>query len=144
MLEALDGFLVAISKSGQVIYCSDNVTPVLGHTPESIMNESFFQFVHEAERADVYQKLSQGTAIENVNQTRPLINNGNQDYPVPQGLDNTQLKFQCHIRRGNSELDHSNEYEHCRLSGTFRRYTQNSKFLNMQIIYIEVSKNTEV
>ena len=64
MLESLDGFLVAISKSGQLIYCSDNVTPVLGHAPESIMNESFFQFVHEAERADVYAKLSQGQAIE--------------------------------------------------------------------------------
>ena len=55
-----------------------------------------------------------------------LINNG-ESYPVPQGIDNTQLQFKCHIRRGNAELDNCNEYEQCRLSGTFRRYTQNCK-----------------
>ena len=64
MLESLDGFLIAICKSGQVIYVSENITPVLGHTPETIMNESFFQFVHDAERNDIFAKLSQGQAQE--------------------------------------------------------------------------------
>ena len=40
------------------------MTPVLGHTPESIMNESFFQFIHEAERSEVYAQLSKGQAVE--------------------------------------------------------------------------------
>jgi len=82
MLEALDGFLIAISKSGQVIYCSENVTPVLGHTPESIMNESFFQLVHEAERSEIFQKLSQGQSYDQ----NSIINNGNEAFPVPQGM----------------------------------------------------------
>ena len=66
MLESLDGFLIAICKSGQVIYVSENITPVLGHTPETIMNESFFQFVHDAERNDIFAKLSQGQAQESL------------------------------------------------------------------------------
>ena len=59
---------------------------MLGHTPESIMNESFFQFVHEAERAEVYSKLSQGQAAEALGQSRSLIDTG-EPYPVPQGTD---------------------------------------------------------
>ena len=65
-----------------MIYCSENVTPVLGHTPESIMNESFFQLVHEAERSEIFQKLSQGQSYDQ----NSIINNGNEAFPVPQGL----------------------------------------------------------
>lgn len=50
------------------------------------MNESFFQFVHEAERAEVYSKLSQGQAAEALGQSRSLIDTG-EPYPVPQGTD---------------------------------------------------------
>lgn len=86
MLEALDGFLIAISKSGQVIYCSENVTPVLGHTPENIMNESFFQLVHEAERSEIFQKLSQGQHSEQTPQPSSILQNNTESYfPVPQG-----------------------------------------------------------
>ena len=86
MLEALDGFLIAISKSGQVIYCSENVTPVLGHTPENIMNESFFQLVHEAERSEIFQKLSQGQHCEQPQQPNNILaNNTENQFPVPQG-----------------------------------------------------------
>ena len=47
------------------------------------MNESFFQLVHEAERSEIFQKLSQGQHFEQPQQ--PLINNGNEAFPVPQG-----------------------------------------------------------
>ena len=151
----LDGFLIAISKSGQVIYCSENVTPVLGHTPESIMNESFFQLVHEAERSEIFQKLSQGQSYDQ----NSIINNGNEAFPVPQGmfyptsvvnsvvpgvvpeivtppdslkhekgLNQNSMEFFCHLKRGNPEMDESNSFDQCSLTGTFRRFTQNSKY----------------
>ena len=85
-INLLDGFLIAISKSGQVIYCSENVTPVLGHTPENIMNESFFQLVHEAERSEIFQKLSQGQHSEQTPQPSSILQNNTENhFPVPQG-----------------------------------------------------------
>ena len=61
------------------------------------MNESFFQFVHEAERAEVYSKLSQGQAAEALGQSRSLIDTG-EPYPVPQGTNLNQFRLTSHLK----------------------------------------------
>ena len=38
------------------------------------------------------------------------------------------MEFFCHLKRGNPEMDESNSFDQCSLTGTFRRFTQNSKF----------------
>jgi PAS domain S-box-containing protein len=58
MLEALDGFLIAISRQGQVLYVSDNVMAVLGYSEKSLVGGSFYNFIHESERADVFKVLT--------------------------------------------------------------------------------------
>ncbi|XP_029459177.1 neuronal PAS domain-containing protein 2-like [Rhinatrema bivittatum] len=35
MLEALDGFIIAVTTDGSIIYVSDSITPLLGHLPVS-------------------------------------------------------------------------------------------------------------
>lgn len=35
ILEALDGFVIIFSATGQIYYASDNVTSLLGHLPVS-------------------------------------------------------------------------------------------------------------
>ena len=43
------------------------------------------------------------------------------------GLTQSTIEFTCHLKRGNPEIDESNGYDQCYLTGTFRRFTQNSK-----------------
>lgn len=33
MLEALDGFIIAVTTDGSILYVSDSITPLLGHLP---------------------------------------------------------------------------------------------------------------
>lgn len=35
MLEALDGFIIAVMTDGSIVYVSDSITPLLGHLPVS-------------------------------------------------------------------------------------------------------------
>ncbi|KAJ6667464.1 hypothetical protein lerEdw1_016585 [Lerista edwardsae] len=39
MLEALDGFVIAITTDGSIMYVSDSITPLLGHLPEMCIAE---------------------------------------------------------------------------------------------------------
>ncbi|MBN3292498.1 NPAS2 protein, partial [Polypterus senegalus] len=49
MLEALDGFIIAVNTDGNIIYVSDSITPLLGHLPN---------FLPEQEHSEIYKLLS--------------------------------------------------------------------------------------
>lgn len=34
-LQALDGFIIAVTTDGSILYVSDSITPLLGHLPVS-------------------------------------------------------------------------------------------------------------
>ena len=103
------------------------------------MNESFFQFVHDAERSDIFAKLSQGQAQES--SQNHMLNNV-EPFPVPQGLESSEVQFSCHLRRGNPEMDLSNDFEHCILKGTFRRFTQNTFCGLNSLVDVNTEDNT--
>lgn len=43
-LQALDGFLVALTTCGNIVYVSDSVSSLIGHLPVSAAAESFTIF----------------------------------------------------------------------------------------------------
>lgn len=59
ILEAADGFLfVAQCDTGNIIYVSDAVQPVLSYAPGEWMNRSLFEFVHPDDLDKVREQLS--------------------------------------------------------------------------------------
>uniref|UniRef100_A0A6I8S669 Clock circadian regulator n=1 Tax=Xenopus tropicalis TaxID=8364 RepID=A0A6I8S669_XENTR len=58
MLEALDGFFLAVMTDGNIIYVSESVTSLLEHLPSDLVDQSIFNFVPEGEHSEVYKILS--------------------------------------------------------------------------------------
>ncbi|KAM7318830.1 hypothetical protein ACRRTK_021942 [Alexandromys fortis] len=58
MLEALDGFIIAVTTDGSIIYVSDSITPLLGHLPSDVMDQNLLNFLPEQEHSEVYKMLS--------------------------------------------------------------------------------------
>ncbi|XP_065412774.1 circadian clock protein PASD1 isoform X4 [Chrysemys picta bellii] len=58
MLEALDGFLIALTTDGIIIYVSDSVSSLLGHLPSDLVDQNILNFLPEREQSDVYKLLS--------------------------------------------------------------------------------------
>lgn len=44
-LQALDGFIIAVTTDGSILYVSDSITPLLGHLPVSFCPEGLCLFV---------------------------------------------------------------------------------------------------
>ncbi|XP_023782663.1 neuronal PAS domain-containing protein 2-like isoform X4 [Cyanistes caeruleus] len=58
MLEALDGFLIALTTDGIIIYVSDSVSSLLGHLPSDLVDQNILNFLPEGEQSEVYKLLS--------------------------------------------------------------------------------------
>ncbi|KAM4699546.1 large ribosomal subunit protein eL31 isoform 1-T1 [Discoglossus pictus] len=102
MLEALDGFLIAVTTDGNIIYVSDSITPLLGHLPADIMYQSLLNFLPDQEHSDIYKLLSSDSAsLTNLN------------------ADNA-LEFCCHLRRGTMNPKEFQTYEYIKFVGNFR------------------------
>ncbi|ETE62776.1 Circadian locomoter output cycles protein kaput, partial [Ophiophagus hannah] len=97
MLEALDGFFLAIMTDGSIIYVSESVTPLLEHLPSDLVDQSIFNFVPEGEHSEVYKILS----------TR-LLETKN------------QLEFCCHMLRGTIDPKEPPTYEYVKCIGNFK------------------------
>ncbi|XP_051882515.1 neuronal PAS domain-containing protein 2-like [Pristis pectinata] len=61
MLEALDGFFIALTTDGNIIYVSDSITPLLGHLPSDIIDQNILNFLPEQEHREIYKLLSSHT-----------------------------------------------------------------------------------
>ena len=42
--QALDGFIIAVTTDGSIIYVSDSITPLLGHLPVSFHSNGLYRF----------------------------------------------------------------------------------------------------
>ncbi|XP_072525682.1 clock circadian regulator b isoform X2 [Salminus brasiliensis] len=106
MLEALDGFFLAILTDGNVIYVSESVTSLLGHLPSDLVDQNLLNFLPVGEHADVYKALSSHPECENISPEYLKTKN--------------QLEFCCHMLRGSMDPKEPPVYEYVKFIGNFK------------------------
>ncbi|XP_067853386.1 neuronal PAS domain-containing protein 2 isoform X2 [Heptranchias perlo] len=104
---ALDGFLIALSADGNIIYISDSVSSLLGHLPSDLVDQNILNFLPEREHAEVYKLLSNQTLMTD-QVARDYLNNQN------------HIEFCCHLSRGSLDPKESLTYEYVKFIGNFR------------------------
>lgn len=108
MLEALDGFLIALTTDGNIIYVSDSVSSLIGHLPSDMVDQNILNFLPEREHADVYKLLSSHMLLTE-SSTVDLLNSNE-----------THVEFCCHIARGNIDPKEPPTYEYVKFVGDFK------------------------
>ncbi|XP_026958718.1 circadian locomoter output cycles protein kaput isoform X5 [Sagmatias obliquidens] len=107
MLEALDGFFLAIMTDGSIIYVSESVTSLLEHLPSDLVDQSIFNFIPEGEHSEVYKILSTHL-LESDSLTPEYLKSKN------------QLEFCCHMLRGTIDPKEPSTYEYVKFIGNFK------------------------
>ncbi|KAK5614180.1 hypothetical protein CRENBAI_007838 [Crenichthys baileyi] len=107
MLEALDGFFLAIMTDGNIIYVSENVTSLLEHLPSDLVDQNLLNFLPSGEYSDVYKALS-SHVIEGETLTPEYLKTKN------------QLEFCCHMLRGKIDPKAPPVYEYVKVIGNFK------------------------
>uniref|UniRef100_A0A8D2DJR5 Circadian locomoter output cycles protein kaput n=1 Tax=Sciurus vulgaris TaxID=55149 RepID=A0A8D2DJR5_SCIVU len=107
MLEALDGFFLAIMTDGSIIYVSESVTSLLEHLPSDLVDQSIFNFIPEGEHSEFYKILSTHL-LESDSLTPEYLKTKN------------QLEFCCHMLRGTIDPKEPSTYEYVRFIGNFK------------------------
>ncbi|XP_063751305.1 neuronal PAS domain-containing protein 2 isoform X2 [Eleginops maclovinus] len=107
MLEALDGFLIALTTDGNIIYVSDSVSSLIGHLPSDMVDQNILNFLPEREHGEVYKLLSSHMLM-----TDPVA----ADF-----LDSeAHTEFCCHLARENIDPNEPVEYEYVKFVGDFK------------------------
>ncbi|XP_046694954.1 neuronal PAS domain-containing protein 2 [Silurus meridionalis] len=108
MLEALDGFLIALRLDGNIVYVSDSVSSLIGHLPSDMVDQSILNFLPEREHAEVYKLLSANLLTSDPISTDFLEGN------------ETHVEFCCHLVRGNIDPKDVPTYEYVKFVGDFK------------------------
>ncbi|XP_058052562.1 circadian clock protein PASD1 isoform X2 [Ahaetulla prasina] len=110
MLEALDGFLIALTTDGIIIYVSDSVSSLLGHLPSDLVDQNILNFLPECEQNNLYKLLSAHMLVTN---------------PVTSDFLNAdkQIEFCCHLARGNLDPNEAVTYEYVRFVVDFKQFS---------------------
>ncbi|XP_038838430.1 clock circadian regulator b [Salvelinus namaycush] len=107
MLEALDGFFIAIMTDGNIIYVSESVTSLLEHLPSDLQDQNLLDFLPLNEHSAVYKALSKHPS--------------DPESLGPEYLKtNNQLEFSCHVLRGTIDPKEPAVYEHVKFIGNFK------------------------
>ncbi|XP_044289801.1 neuronal PAS domain-containing protein 2 isoform X3 [Varanus komodoensis] len=106
MLEALDGFVIAVATDGSIVYVSDSITPLLGHLPCDVMDQNLLNFLPEQEHSDIYKILSSHML---------LMDNVSSDYLKSDDV----FEFYCHLLRGSLNPKDFPTYEYIKFVGNF-------------------------
>ncbi|KAK1896341.1 Circadian locomoter output cycles protein kaput [Dissostichus eleginoides] len=107
MLEALDGFFLAIMTDGNIIYASESVTSLLEHLPSDLVDQNLLNFLPMGEHSDVYKALS-SHIMEGETLTPEYLKTKN------------QLEFCCHMLRGTIDPKEPPVYEYVKFIGNFK------------------------
>ncbi|MBN3301379.1 CLOCK protein, partial [Amia calva] len=107
MLEALDGFLIALTTDGNIIYVSDSVSSLIGHLPSDMVDQNILNFLPEREHGEVYKLLSSHMLM-----TDPIA----ADFLESE----THIEFCCHLSRGNIDPKEPPTYEFVKFIGDFK------------------------
>ncbi|XP_010713812.1 neuronal PAS domain-containing protein 2 isoform X2 [Meleagris gallopavo] len=110
MLEALDGFLIALTTDGIIIYVSDSVSSLLGHLPSDLVDQNILNFLPEREQSEVYKLLS-----PHVLMTEPVA----ADFLNVE----KQVEFCCHLARGSLDPNEPLTYEYVKFVVDFKYFT---------------------
>ncbi|CAB3225450.1 unnamed protein product [Arctia plantaginis] len=105
VLEALEGFVMVFSATGQIYYVSESITSLLGHNPADIVNKSIFDLAFEEDRPSLYNLLQNPSNATDLLQT---------------GVKENEIRFQCHLRRGILDFRDETTYELVQFNGHFR------------------------
>ncbi|XP_070616035.1 circadian clock protein PASD1 [Erythrolamprus reginae] len=105
MLEALDGFVIALTTDGIIIYVSDSVSSLLGHLPSDLVDQSILNFLPECEQNNVYKLLSAHMLV-----TSDFLNA------------EKQIEFCCHLARGNRDPNEAVTYEYVKFVVDFKQF----------------------
>ncbi|XP_067261735.1 neuronal PAS domain-containing protein 2 isoform X2 [Chanodichthys erythropterus] len=108
MLEALDGFLIALTTDGNIIYVSDSVSSLIGHLPSDMVDQNILNFLPEREHGEVYKLLSSHMLLTEPS-TVDLLNSNE-----------THVEFCCHLARGNIDPKEPPTYEYVKFVGDFK------------------------
>uniref|UniRef100_A0A3B4AUZ7 Circadian locomoter output cycles protein kaput n=1 Tax=Periophthalmus magnuspinnatus TaxID=409849 RepID=A0A3B4AUZ7_9GOBI len=107
MLEALDGFFIAIMTDGNILYVSESVTSLLEHLPADLVDQNLLNFLPVGEHSEVYKALS----------THPSdMESLNSDYLKSK----THMEFCCHMLRGAIDPKEPPVYEYVKFIGNFK------------------------
>ncbi|CAF91831.1 unnamed protein product, partial [Tetraodon nigroviridis] len=107
MLEALDGFFIAIMTDGNILYVSESVTSLLEHLPTDLVDQNLLNFLPIGEHSDVYKALS----------THPSDPESlNTDFMKTKN----HMEFCCHMLRGAIDPKEPPVYEYVRFIGNFK------------------------
>uniref|UniRef100_A0A6Q2ZEM8 Clock circadian regulator a n=1 Tax=Esox lucius TaxID=8010 RepID=A0A6Q2ZEM8_ESOLU len=123
MLEALDGFFLAIMTDGNIIYVSENVTSLLEHLPTDLVDQNLLNFLPLGEHSDVYKALSSH------------IQEGETVTPEYLKTKN-QLEFCCHMLRGTIDPKAPPVYEYVKFIGNFKSLN-NGEFVKVEMCTVE-------
>ncbi|XP_014369979.2 circadian locomoter output cycles protein kaput isoform X2 [Papilio machaon] len=105
VLEALEGFVMVFSATGQIYYVSESIASLLGHNPADLINKSVFDLTFEDDLPNLYNLLQNpGTAID---PTQPFVREN-------------EIRFQCHLRRSTLDFRDDPVYELIEFNGHFR------------------------
>ncbi|XP_061658447.1 neuronal PAS domain-containing protein 2 isoform X2 [Syngnathoides biaculeatus] len=107
MLEALDGFLLALTPDGNIIYVSDSVSSLIGHLPSDMVDQNILNFIPEREHGEVYKLLSSHLLL-----TDPVA----ADFLAREA----HVEFCCHLARGNIDPKEPPVYEYVKFVGDFK------------------------
>ncbi|KAF4794437.1 Circadian locomoter output cycles protein kaput [Turdus rufiventris] len=110
MLEALDGFLIALTTDGIIIYVSDSVSSLLGHLPSDLVDQNILNFLPDGEQSEVYKLLSPHVLMTD---------------PVAADFLNAekQIEFCCHLARGSLDPNEPLMYEYVKFVVDFKYFT---------------------
>ncbi|KAF6733112.1 Circadian locomoter output cycles protein kaput [Oryzias melastigma] len=107
MLEALDGFFLAIMTDGNIIYVSESVMSLLEHLPSDLVDQNLLNFLPVGEQSDVFKALTSHGTDEQI--------------PTPDCLKSkNHLEFCCHMLRGAVDPKEPPMYEYVRFIGNFK------------------------
>ncbi|KAH0624616.1 hypothetical protein JD844_032270 [Phrynosoma platyrhinos] len=110
MLEALDGFVIAVTTDGSIVYVSDSITPLLGHLPSDVIDQNLLDFLPEQEQPDIYKILSSHML---------LLDTVSSDYLKS----DDDFEFYCHLLRGSLNPKDIPTYEYIKFVGNFLSYS---------------------
>ncbi|XP_055013830.1 circadian locomoter output cycles protein kaput-like isoform X2 [Boleophthalmus pectinirostris] len=107
MLEALDGFFIAIMTDGNILYVSESITSLLEHLPADLVDQNLLNFLPVGEHSEVYKALS----------THPSdVESLNSDYLKSKN----HMEFCCHMLRGAIDPKEPPVYEYVKFIGNFK------------------------
>uniref|UniRef100_A0A8C1J407 Circadian locomoter output cycles protein kaput n=1 Tax=Cyprinus carpio TaxID=7962 RepID=A0A8C1J407_CYPCA len=106
MLEALDGFFLAIMTDGNIIYVSESVTSLLEHLPSDLVDQNLLNFLPLGEHSEVYKNHSYMLSLHVSHHLMTIKMN--------------QLEFCCHMLRGTIDPKEPPVYEYVKFIGNFK------------------------